>query len=78
MTVTLELDHDAAIVIFELLSKNSEGAGSSLALSPADECALDQLLGCLEKTLVEPFSSEYGKIVGQARASLLKRFGGAG
>ncbi len=77
MTVTLELDHDAAIVIFELLSKNSEGAGSSLALSPADECALDQLLGCLERKLVEPFASNYGETVERARASLLKRFGGA-
>jgi hypothetical protein len=25
-------------------------------LSPLDECALDQLLGCLERKLVEPFS----------------------
>lgn len=77
MTVTLELDHDAAIVIFELLSKNSEGAGSSLALSPADECALDQLLGCLERKLVEPFSSNYVEAVERARASLLRRFGGS-
>ena len=75
MTVTLELDHDAAIVIFELLSKNSESAGSSLALSPADECALDQLLCCLESKLVEPFASNYGEAVERARASLLKRFG---
>lgn len=76
MTVTLELDHDAAIVIFELLSRHNEGTSSSLALSPADECALDQLLGCLESKLVEPFASNYGELVERARASLLQRFGG--
>jgi hypothetical protein len=77
MTVTLELDQDAAIVIFELLSKHDGGGGSSLALSPADEYALDQLLGCLERKLVEPLSSNYGETVERARASLLQRFGGA-
>jgi hypothetical protein len=75
MTVTLELDRDAAIVIFELLSKHNESAGSSLTLSPADECALDQLLGSLEPKLVEPFSPDYRETVERARASLLKRFG---
>ena len=77
MTVTLELDRDASIVIFELLSKHNEGAGSSLTLSPTDECAFDQLLGSLESTLVEPFSAEYREVVERARASLLQRFGGA-
>ena len=76
MTVTLELDRDAAIVIFELLSKHNEGAGSSLTLTPADGCAFDQLLGSLESTLVEPFSAEYSETVERARASLLQRFGG--
>jgi len=77
MAVTLELDQDAAIVIFELLSRHNEGEGSSLALSSADQCALDQLLGCLERKLVEPLSSNYRETVERARASLLQRFGGS-
>jgi hypothetical protein len=76
MAVTLELDHDAAVVIFELLSRHSEGEGSSLALLPADQCALDQLLGCLERKLVEPLSPNYRDTVERARTSLLQRFGG--
>jgi hypothetical protein len=76
MSVTLDLDHDAAIVIFELLSKHHEGTGAPLVLSPADECAFDQLMGSLERTLVEPFSADYGETVERARASLLERFGG--
>jgi hypothetical protein len=77
MTVTLELDQDAAIVIFELLSKHDENGGTSLALSRADECALTQLLGCLERRLAAPLSPDYGEAVERARASLLKRFGGS-
>ena len=77
MAVTLELDHDAAIVIFELLSRHSEGEGASLGLSPADQCALDQLLGGLERKLVEPFAPNYRETVERARASLLQRFGGS-
>lgn len=76
MTVTLELDRDAAIVIFELLSKHHEGTGAPLTLSFADECAFDQLLGCLERTLVEPLSADYRETLERARASLLERFGG--
>lgn len=76
MAVNLELDQDAAIVIFELLSKHDKDGGSSLALSRAEECALTQLLGCLERKLVEPFSANYPKTLEQARASLLQRFGG--
>jgi len=59
-----------------LLSKNDDA--SSLALSPADECALDQLLGCLERKLVEPLAPNYSETVERARASLLQRFGGKG
>jgi hypothetical protein len=77
VTIALELDRDAAIVIFELLSRHNSEGGSSLGLSPSDECALDQLLGCLERKLIEPFSLDYGQVLEGARASLLKRFGGA-
>ena len=76
MAVTLELDRDAAIVIFDLLSRHGEGGGTSLTLAPADEYAFDQLLGSLESTLVEPFATDYGAVVEKARASLLNRFGG--
>ncbi|MFL6820817.1 MAG: hypothetical protein ACJ8EF_23035 [Bradyrhizobium sp.] len=76
MTVTLELDQDAAIVIFELLSKHDENGGASLALSRADECALDQLLASLERKLVEPFTANYGETDERARTALLQRFGG--
>jgi hypothetical protein len=76
MTVTLELDKAAALVVFELLTA-SEGIGYDFVLSDSDKCALAQLQGSLESALVEPFSPNYQAVIDHARASLLDRFGGS-
>ncbi|WP_308366451.1 MULTISPECIES: hypothetical protein [unclassified Microbulbifer] len=74
MSTTITLDDDVALVLFELLA--SERIESELpGLEAPERNALWALLGCLEKNLVEPFSSKYAQLLEEARASLVKRFG---
>lgn len=72
----IELDDDAALVLFEMLTSRSEEAVAGPKLDPAERNALACLEGALERTLVAPLSPDYGVILGRARESLVQRFGG--
>ena len=71
MSTTITLDDDVALVVFELLASERLEPG----LEPAQRNALWQLENCFEKSLVQPFSPDYSKLLEQAKASLVERFG---
>jgi hypothetical protein len=72
--ITIELNRDAALVLFELLADFK--ASSSLALpEAADSIALLRLHGALESTLTEPFRPEYRDLLFAAKRRLSERFG---
>ena len=74
MSITITLDDDVALVLFELLA--SERIESELPdLEAPERNAIWALLGYLERNLVEPFSPRYAQLLEEARASLVKRFG---
>lgn len=77
--ISVELDHDEALVLFELLSSEIEDsdAASICKVFPEDAqlWALNNLLCVLEKTLTTPFASDYDHQVETAKASLVNRFG---
>lgn len=74
MSTTIILDDDVALVLFELLA--SRRIETELpGLEAPERSALWALEGCLEKSLVEPFSPEYAQLLEEARASLVERFG---
>ena len=74
MDVPVQLDEDAALVLFELLSARGRLDASVLALSTSDAAALNDLLCALERALVQPFKPEYQSLLAAARASLLRRY----
>lgn len=71
-TVDLRLNSDEALVLFELLSRWSQGEGIA---KPAAECfessaeigALVRLLAHLESQLTEPFQADYLTLLDAAR-----------
>ena len=67
MTISLDLDDDEALVLFELLS---EGAVHSD--DPCGPIVLDSLLCALEKKLVAPLDVRYVELLDAARRSLRK------
>ena len=74
MSITITLDDDVALVLFELLA--SDRIETELTgLEAPERNALWALEGCLEKNLVEPFSPKYAQLLEAARASLVERFG---
>ncbi len=72
----IDLDNQAALVLFELLASREEELFNSLKLEAAERNALWLLEGALEKTLVEPFDPNYESLVIAARESLVERLGG--
>ena len=74
MTLTLQLDQDVALVLFEALTSHGELA-VRLGLGVPERHAFEALEAALERTLVEPFSSDYAQLVDHARESLLAKFG---
>jgi hypothetical protein len=72
----IDLDKDAALVLFELLTSREEELVGSLKLQPPERNALRSLEGALERTLVEPFSPEYASLLASARKALVDRGGG--
>lgn len=71
MSTTIHLDDDVALVLFDLLSSARLEAG----LEAPERNALWAMLGCLEERLVQPFDPNYRRLLEQARASLVGRFG---
>ncbi len=74
-TISLTLDKDRAIVLFDLLAR---WEGENNAPFPAADCfesgaevrVLVDMLRDLEAMLVGPFSPDYSDLVGRARAHL--------
>ena len=64
--VELRITKDEALVLFEFLSRF--GSTDELSLQDqSEERALWNLLGILEKSLTEPFDSEYAALLAAAR-----------
>ena len=61
----IELSRAEALVIFDWLG-HREDAGT-MPGDDAEQIALNNLLGALEKTLVEPFQADYNEIVQAAK-----------
>ena len=64
--VSLALTKSEALVLFELLAR-IDNAASLKFEHPAEQTVLWRLEAELEKTLVEPFSPEYDKLLADAR-----------
>jgi len=74
MSTTITLDDDVALVLFELLA--SERIESEMKdLEAPERNALWALEGYLEKTLAQPFRSDYTQLLEKSRKSLVERFG---
>lgn len=76
--VTISLTTAEALVLFEWLHRNEVREDSHKTdhydiFYPADRVALWSLSGALERTLGEPFLSNYIDLVEAARAELLPR-----
>ncbi|NWG24414.1 MAG: hypothetical protein HXY30_08380 [Pseudorhodoplanes sp.] len=78
---TLTLDRDVALVLFDFLSRNAdEEEGEPLAealQSRAELPALWSLLAELEEKLDEPLADDYRRLVEEARARVIAKYGGA-
>jgi hypothetical protein len=64
--VSITLERDAALVVYNLLSQFSDTEGFWVEERP-EQVALWTLLGCLESVLVEPFDPAYQDLLKQAR-----------
>ncbi|MCG8556724.1 MAG: hypothetical protein MJD61_15775 [Proteobacteria bacterium] len=73
----LELTSDEALVFFEWLSRLDERDALPVE-DPAEEQVLWRLHGQLEKTLVEPFRSDYDALLKDARKKVRDSFGAGG
>ena len=74
MNISVELDSDAALVLFELLASRDDLA-EQLKLEAPERNSLWDLHGALEKRLAAPFAGDYAAQLSAARASLIERFG---
>ncbi|MCB1416302.1 MAG: hypothetical protein KDJ64_07800 [Nitratireductor sp.] len=77
--VTLKLSANEAIVLFDFLSRefddNKANRIRTIFESDSEYWALNSVYGQLEKTLVEPFRSDYKKILEKARITLIESNG---
>ena len=76
MSISIEIDQDVALVLFELLADFYDQDALPVR-DPSDRLALVRLSGALESTLVEPFQPNYKDLLEAARASLKTQFGDA-
>lgn len=74
--MNLEIGIDEALVLFETLADFQDQPSVPIA-SSAERLALIRLHAVLEKNLVEPFRSDYPKVLEAARARLREKFGAA-
>jgi hypothetical protein len=77
--VSLTLDRDVALVVFDFLARAADEEGGEplqeALLHKAELPALLDLLAALEDTLEEPFASDYGRKIEAARDSVVDRLG---
>jgi hypothetical protein len=74
-TVTFELDHDAALVLFELLSGRENELITAMRLEAPERNALWVLEAALEKALPDLFSPNYKSLLQKAKESLREKGG---
>lgn len=78
--VNVSLPNSAALVIFEMLSRQLDPSGerskADVGVDDAEKLALNELLGQLERRLVEPFDARYMQLLEEAKSDLLNRGGG--
>jgi len=72
--ITIELNWDAALVLFELLA-GFNGSPRLELPEPADSIALLRLHGALKSTLTEPFRPEYRDLLEAAKRRLVEHYG---
>ena len=65
--VTIRLNKDEALVLFEFLSRFNEKDNNEIFQDQAEEKTLWTIEGQLEKILVEPFMPDYKDIIQNAR-----------
>lgn len=71
--VQISLTADEALVLFEFLSRFEESNELTI-VDQAEERALSNLLGPLQKQLVSPFQEDYAEQLRQARNRLRDHF----
>jgi len=72
--VTIELNQEAALVLFDLLTEAKRSVEGNLAVRrPAEQKALAALKAELEKVLVAPLERDYAKQLELARERLERR-----
>ncbi len=74
MAVQIELDDDAALVLFDLIASH-EDLRAAFGLESPEIHALWQLEAALEHALVQPFSPNYAALLAKSRQSLVHRWG---
>ena len=68
--ITIRLDKDEALVLFDFLSRFNSEKHKDIFHDQAEEKTLWQIEGQLEKILVEPFMPNYQDILIEARNRL--------
>ena len=74
MSVSVDLDPDVALVLFELLASR-DSLAEELKLEGPERNSLWALQAALEKELVAPLQSDYAAQLHAARQSVLARLG---
>jgi hypothetical protein len=74
MSVSVELESDEALVLFELLASRKDLA-ERLGLQPPERNVLWALEVALEKMLLPPFQADYGAQLEAARKAVVERLG---
>jgi hypothetical protein len=74
MSVSVELDPDVALVLFELLASRKELA-AQLKLEAPERNSLWALEAALERQLVAPLQADYVSQLNAARQSVVARLG---
>ena len=74
MSVSVELEPDEALVLFELLASRKDLA-EQLRLKAPERNVLWALEAALEKKLVSPFQTDYAGQLTAARKSVVERLG---
>ncbi len=72
--VLLSLTREQALVLFEWLTREDEAEKIPIA-HPSEQRVLWDLQAMLEKSLAEPFASNYDEILAAARARLMDEKG---
>ena len=74
MNVSVELDHDVALVLFEVLASRKDLA-EQLKLDSPERNSLWALEAALEKQLVATLQADYDAQLSAARQSVVDRLG---